>query len=225
MTKDIDKRQNLWVLSPLFGIFLFVCLYIIAALLYPGGSQADKNSKDFSWMNNYWCNLLNENAMNGEHNSARPIALTAMFILCLTLAIFWYIFPQQIGFRKSKRFAIQLSGVVSAIIGMFLFTNLHDAIINISGLCAVVAIIGTFAGLHKLKWIKLFWLGILNFFLIILNNILYYGEGLKQYLPIVQKVTFLFFLLWICLIDINLYRKNPEPVNVKDGTIPADISS
>ena len=33
--------------------------------------------------------------------------------------------------------------------------------------------------------------------------------GLKLYLPVVQKITFLFFLIWICLIDIKLYNSKP----------------
>ena len=192
---------------PLFGTLLFMCLYFVATLFYPGGSQVDKNSKGFSWANNYWCNLLNENAMNEQHNSARPLAMTAMLVLCLTLAIFWQIFPRQIDLKKSSRLIIQISGALAMITGMFLFTDLHDTIVNVASLCGLVATIGTLIGLHKLKWTMLFLLGIFNLILVALNNILYYGDGLKLYLPVVQKITFLFFLLWICLITINLYRR------------------
>ena len=194
------------MLSPIFGTLLFICLYFCATLFYPGGSQVDKNSKGFSWTNNYWCNLLNENAMNEQHNSARPLAMAATFVLCFTLAIFWYIFPKIIDSKKSSRLIIQISGGLAMTIGIFIFTDLHDTIVNVASLCGLVATVGTFIGLHKLKWTKLFGLGILNLILVVLNNILYYGDGLKLFLPIVQKITFLFFLLWICLITINLYR-------------------
>ena len=149
---------------------------------------------------------MNENAMNEQHNSARPLAMAAMFVLCFTLAIFWYIFPKIIDSKKSSRLIIQISGGLAMTIGMFLFTDLHDTIVNVASLCGLVATVGTFIGLHQLKWTKLFGLGILNLILVVLNNILYYGDGLKLFLPIVQKITFLFFLLWICLITINLYR-------------------
>jgi hypothetical protein len=195
------------VLTPLFGALLFVSLYVVAALFYPGGSQVDENSKGFSWVNNYWCNLLNENAMNGQPNSAKPIAIASMVVLCLTLANFWYIFPRRAELNKSNQLTIQISGVVSMAMGMFLFTKLHDTIINLASLCGLIAIVGTFGGLYKLKWTKLFWLGIFNLTLVALNNILYYGDGLKLYLPVVQKITFLVFLLWICLIDLKLYHK------------------
>jgi len=207
LIKTPIKSQNIWLLTPLFGTLLFICLYFVATFFYPGGSQVDINSKGFSWTNNYWCNLLNENAMDGQHNSARPVAMTAMFVLCLTLAIFWYIFPKQAGLKKSSRVIIQISGALAMTTGMFLYTNLHDTIVNIASLCGLVATVGTFIGLYKLKWTTLFALGIFTLALVALNNILYYGDGLKLYLPVVQKITFFFFLLWICLININLYHR------------------
>lgn len=209
----MNKRKpstNFWILIPLIGIFLFITLYIIAAFFYPGGSQADVNSKGFSWINNYWCNLLNEKAINGQQNAAKSIAIVAMFVLCLSLSIFWYIFPAQTGFKKSSRLVIQFSGILAMTIGMFLFTDIHDIIINIASLCGLVAIAGTFAGLYKLKWTGLFYLGVFNLILIAVNNILYYGEGLITYLPVVQKITFLFFLFWICSITLNLYRRQSD---------------
>lgn len=195
------------MLIPLWGTLLFISLYFFAALFYPGGSQVDIHSKGFSWTNNYWCNLLNETSINGQLNAARPLAITAMFVLCLTLAIFWYIFPKHADVKKSVRLTIQISGTLAMTTGMFLSTDLHDTFVNIASLCGLVATVGTFIGLHKLKWTKLFWFGIFNLALVALNNILYYGDGLKLYLPVVQKITFFFFLLWICLITINLYRR------------------
>jgi len=185
LTKTTIKPQNIWVLIPLFGTLLFLCLYFVATLFYPGGSQVGKTSEGFSWINNYWCNLLNKIAIDGRHNAAKPIAMAAMFVLCLTLAIFWYIFPKQVDFKKRSRLTIQISGGLAMIIGMFLFKDGHDTIVNVASLCGLVATFGTFIGLYKLKWTKLFWFGIFNLTLVALNNILYYGNGLKLYLPIV----------------------------------------
>jgi hypothetical protein len=203
-------KQNIWLLTPLFGTLIYLLLYIIATFFYPGGSQVDKNSLGFSWTQNYWCNLLNENAVNGQHNSARPIAIVAMFFLCVTLMIFWYIFPKQTGFRKSRKLIVQVSGFASMISIMFISTGLHDIIINIATVFGLIAVIGTFIGLLELKWTKLFWVGIFILPLVALNNFLYYKTGLLIYLPVVQKITFLYFLLWICLIDVGLYEHSPD---------------
>lgn len=194
------------MLSPLIGIILFVVAYLLAALLYPGGSQADLHSKGFSWLHNYWCNLLNEKAMNGELNGGRPFAMAGMFILCISMALFWHLFATGMNFKNYRKIFIQVSGILSMGTGFFLFTSHHDIIINITGGLALVAFAGTFTGLYKSGWRKLFWLGVFIVFLIGLNNFIYYNKGLIAFLPVVQKITFLLFLVWIVLINIGLSR-------------------
>jgi len=203
--------QRNFLLIPFAGLVLFVMLYVIAAVLYPGGSQADLYARGFSWMNNYWCNLLNEKAMNGEVNTARPVAFSAMFILCGSLALFWYQFAGMIDFKLPARIAIRTSGILSMITCLFLFSKSHDTIINVSGLLASFAIAGTFAGIYKNKWSALFWFGIFNFLLIGLNNYIYYTQPLT-YLPLLQKITFLSFLVWISLLILKSYKRVEMPV-------------
>lgn len=193
LIKSTYFTKNICSLLPLFGTVIFVCLYILATQFYPGGSSIDEHSKGFSWTHNYWCNLLDEHSINGQYNTARPTALTATLVLILTLAIFWYIFPMQVGLDKRSRLIIQISGAMSMIIGMFLFTNHHDIVIIAASFCGLVATMGTFVALSRLKWKNLFRLGIFNMALVALNNVLYYGEGLLLYLPVVQKITMLFF--------------------------------
>jgi hypothetical protein len=150
---------------------------------------------------------LNENAINGEVNPARPFAMTAMFVLCATLAIFWFLFARCINFPQGVRRLITFSGIASMTITMFLFTSFHDVVINVAGAFGLIALAGTYVGLYKNKSYQLFIVGLLNLFLIIVNNILYYSTGLLKYLPVVQKITFLLFLSWICLIDIFVLKK------------------
>lgn len=145
--------------------------------------------------------------MNGQVNPARPVALAAMFVLGLTLAVFWFLFARIINFPKYARLAIAFSGLASMTASMFLFTGYHDLVINIAVVLGLVALTGTFVGLYRNKWQLLFVMGVFNIILIVVNNILYYSTGLLKYLPVVQKITFLFFLLWICLIDIRLFLK------------------
>lgn len=202
------KRPATLTLVPLFGSALFLLLYFIATLYYPGGTYLDKNFRGFSWTQNYWCNLLNENAINGQHNPARPIAFTAMAVLCVTLSIFWYLFPKWADFKAKQRYILQASGFLSMAISVFIFTSLHDTIINLGGLFGLIALAGTLIGLRRLRWIKLFYMGIIVVALIGLNNLLYYNASLIYYLPVVQKITFLFVLLWICLINVSWLRQN-----------------
>jgi hypothetical protein len=208
LTEQLEKKKSIWVLTPIFGILLFVVLYIVAALLYPGGSQVDKNSIGFSWTNNYWCNLLNDTAINGKYNPSKPVALTGMFVLCLTLTFFWFLFPRHINATRFAKLIIQVSGLLTMTIAFFLFTNInHDLVTNLASFFGLIATVGTFAGLYKNKWYGLFFFGLLNILLVGLNNYVYYTKGLIIYLPVIQKISFATFLIWICCIDINLYRR------------------
>jgi hypothetical protein len=74
------RLKNFWLLTPILGTLLFVVLYLVASSLYPGGSQVDKGSIGFSWTNNYWCNLLSGNAINGQPNPAKPYAISGMAV-------------------------------------------------------------------------------------------------------------------------------------------------
>jgi hypothetical protein len=211
MPYKTTNTKNRWVLLPVTGIAVFVLLYFIATILYPGGSQADSASKGFSWLHNYWCNLLNENGINGEYNPGRYFAITGMLVLCVSMAFFWFQFAKLIPFNNQFKIAMQASAIASACCGFFLFTRYHDTIINITGLLAFIALAGTFAGLYKTGWRKLFWLGIFNIVLIAINNLIYYNKPYIAYLPVVQKITFAFFLVWICLINVALFRLGKQP--------------
>lgn len=196
-----------WVLTPVWGTAIFLVLYVIATFYYPGGSQFDKNSIGFSWVNNYWCNLLNDKAINGQTNIAQPIALMAMTILCLSLIFFWWQFPKFTSLGKWYKLTIQICGTLAMTIAFFLFTKIdHDLITNLASIFGFIATIGTFIGLYKNGWITLLYFGGLNILLVIANNFLYYEEEYIAYLPVVQKITFATFLLWVCCIDIKLFN-------------------
>lgn len=203
-----EKKYRL--LFPAFGAIIFCTLYLVAAWRYPGGSQTNAHSIGFSWSQNYWCNLLSETAINGQPNKSRTIAMIAMLVLAITLIYFWYFFPEQAGFSTVSKRIIQCSGAAAMLTGLFMSGALHDLIINIASLFGLIAIAGTFAGLYKLKWKYLLWFGVLNLLLVGLNNLLYYNQRLIFYLPLVQKITFFSFLLWISLISVGMYRKSNE---------------
>lgn len=188
-------------------------LYIFATLLYPGGSQVNKNSIGFSWVNNYWCNLLNTNAINGEPNPAKPIALLGMFVLCFTLSFFWFIFPGYMNSNKNLKLTIQASGILTMTVAFFLFTDInHDLVTNLASSLGAIATIGTFIGLYKNKLFKLFAFGLLNILLAGINNLFYYNKELIVYLPVIQKISFASFLIWVCCINMYLYSRHNTTV-------------
>lgn len=193
------------MLTPIFGILVFAILYVLATFYYPGGSNTDKSTIGFDWLNNYWCDLTGQLAKNGETNSAQPIALTAMIILCSTLTVFWFYVPRLFNNNKFNQI-IRLAGMSSMAIAVFLFTSFHDTVIHVAGTLGIAAMTGVFIGLYKKNLTKLFGYGVFCLALMLFNYFIYETSFLLSFLPIIQKATFVLFLVWICLIDVYLYR-------------------
>jgi hypothetical protein len=188
------------------GIGLFILLYIVAALYYPGGSEAHEREYGFSVLNNYWCDLLEYRARNGLYNISRPVALTAMVVLCVSLAVFWYYLPQGIIPTRGHHKIIRVSGIFSMIAAMFVFTDYHDLVVNVAGFFGAIAIGATFIGLYRLKKYGLTGLGMVCLCLLGVNYYIFETDHYITLLPMIQKVTFLFCFIWFGLLDIQMYQ-------------------
>lgn len=192
---------------PVLGIILFIILYIIAAFYYPGGSDINKASSGFSWQHNYWCELMASTAQNGEKNTARPIALSAMAVLMITLIIFWNQVSDLFRYKKINDRVIRYSGSLSMLVVPFLLTGSHDMVMNIAGLFGCVAIFTVLANLYSHRMMLLFWIGVLCLLLCGANNYVYYTTNYMRHLPVLQKITFVIFLAWFAALSVRLYRK------------------
>jgi hypothetical protein len=199
--------NKLLALAPVLGIGLFLLLYLIAALYYPGGSDAHPTAQGFSMIHNYWCDLLAKGAKNGQFNPARPIAIAGMITLCLALSMFWYLLPRLLNKGKHHYNIVQFAGITSMCLAIFIFSNFHDMLINVAVFFGVIALSGTYIALYRSKSYKTLAFGIFCLFLILLNGYIYYTNHFIITLPLLQKITFLLYLLWIIVIDLKLFFK------------------
>lgn len=198
------ESNNKWSLLSVWGIGLFVLLYIVAAFLYPGGSDANKKATGFSWLHNYWCELMASHAQNGEINTARPVAITAMLVLVISLITFWYRIPFLFNGNKTGSLFIRYCGISSMLIVPFMFAGRHDMVMNVAGLLGCMAITILVIKLRANKMYRLFAHGILCIILCSINNYIYYTGNFFYYLPVIQKITFLIFLLWFTLLSVKI---------------------
>jgi hypothetical protein len=188
------------------GIMAFALLYVLASLQYPGGSQTDPQSMGFSWMNNYFCNLLNKTAINGKPNLGQPFALASLLVLAFSLALFWWSFPRYLPLSQFQTRMIRITGVSSMIIACLLFTNInHDLITNTASLFGLIAILTSMWALYQNKRTAIVVFGLFNLVLVLINNWLYYDASLIKYLPLVQKISFASYLIWIIWINLNWF--------------------
>lgn len=184
-------------LAPTFGITAFAVLYAYAASLYPGGSQANLQTRGFDWVHNYWCNLTNLAAMNGQANPARPVAIAAMLILCASLAIFFVRFAKAYAPNAFWHKAIQFGGILSMFSAALIFTSYHDAMTIVASIFGVFVVLGIIKAVYNssLKGYKIS--GVLCIGLLLVNNYIYYTQNGLAFLPLLQKITFAFVLLWV----------------------------
>ncbi len=199
---------------PTLGILLFAILYFYASSLYPGGSQANINSRGFDWINNYWCDLMNENGMNASPNPASPIAVTAMVILCLGLMTFFIQFGRKFATHPVWKYVIQICGTISMIFAILTFTRYHSMMIALSSLFGLFVLVGIIVEVYgsALKVLKIG--GVICILLLVLNNYIYYSRQWVEILPLLQKITFAIVLLWILGLNLRInQKKHPAVTN------------
>lgn len=189
------------------GIIIFLILYYYSSNLYPGGSQESLESVGFDWINNYWCNLMSKNGMNGQTNSARPFAISAMIILCFSISIFFYQFAETLTRSNPWKKLIKVTGILSMIFAILIFTDYHDSMTILSSLFGLVAVIGIIKEIFDSKLVNYKILGVICIVLLGINNIVYYSTEFIEWLPLIQKITFLIVLLWISGVNSKVRRK------------------
>jgi hypothetical protein len=202
-----NRFINYFLLTPLIGIISFIALYIVAAYLYPGGSNVNKTEKGFNLMTNYWCDLTGDLAKNGQPNLGQFYALIAITILCFSLMVFWFYLPELFKIKNKTSKVIQYSGIISMSITLFLFTSYHDTVINISGFFGVIAVILTLNELKKQGFNKLLGLGLVCFAMGSINYGIYQTQQFLFLLAIFQKLTFVLCLTWFGVINLIIYKQ------------------
>lgn len=193
---------------PIIGIIIFCGLYIWATQIYPGGSTVYPETVGFDWVHNYWCDLMGSKAKNGIENPAALLSKMALIILSVSLMFFFWLFPRFIKISTIWNKLIRFCGVASMIIGIFIFTALHDIVIILSGLLALIALIGIFRGLSVQRLRFHLWFGVFALVLMALNNFIYFLSDNLTYLPLLQKITFAIVLIWVVSINWIFIQKS-----------------
>jgi len=207
MNVKTDFPKPYVLLLPLVGMGLFVFLYILAAINYPGGSWNFTDQNGFSFRHNYLCDLLDHYAINGELNTARFFAQAALGALCISIILLWFFLPILFSTKSTNLIIMRWFGVLSLITTLSLASGTHDIIVRIAGVFGAIALIIFFVELYKIQHYKLLMLGIFCLIIFCANYYIYEIGSYIKLLPVLQKITFICFILWFVLLDILLYRK------------------
>jgi hypothetical protein len=182
--------------SILIGIIAAVSLFFISAAYYPGGSQKDKNAIGYDWKNNYFCNLFSEKAVNGAPNPSSIWAILGLFILCMSFGLFFYNFSTKITSKTSANI-IKYGGLGAVFFSFLVATPFHDLMTTLSSVCALVAIFYMTIAIFKSKQPVFKLLCVACLAVLYVNNYIYYTHHGLEYLPIMQKIS---FIIVLCLV-------------------------
>lgn len=204
----LNKTNDSVLLIPVIGISLFFVLYLVAATLYPGGSDQDRISTGFSFVDNYWCDLMEYRAKNGTINPGQPFAQIGWVVLCLSIGFFWFYLPGLFASVNIKHSIIRYSGLLSTVIGFFLITKHHDSVVKTAAFFGAIALATLVLELKEARFKVLFGLGVLCFMLGLINYIIFTTNFLISKLPVLQKLAFATCLLTFGWIDLKIYLKS-----------------
>lgn len=181
---------------PPIGIAVSVCLFLVAARYYPGGTTESATTVGYDWTRNFISSLFAPTALNGAANTARRVAIPAMFVLCLSAGAMFKSISNK-GTSKIQRKAIEIGGIGAAVYFFLVVTPMHNLMINIGLPLALVAQLATLHLLYVLRRFRLFWVGIVAILLLLASAAMYYEHLFFDLLPVVQKIGLLAPLGWL----------------------------
>jgi hypothetical protein len=187
----------------LTGIIVSLLLIYIATLVYPGGSLFDKDSVGFDWTKNFISNLFAEKAVNGLHNPAQMWAYAGMIFLSVSFAIFFIGYSKKIP-AKGAANIIKYLGAGNMPF-TFLMVTIASTLFLVSLFYITVFILKS--RLHLFKFLCIICL------LIFYYTLYLYGSGNWDWLPVMQKITFISSILLI--LGLEYFTKKEDFVPIK----------
>lgn len=178
-------------------MILFVVGYFAASARYPGGSRLDPHHGGYAHLANFWCDLLDVTAYNGQPNPGRPIALAATWLLPLSLLPFWFTLPRLWPHDARARWFVPTSGTLAMAAMIGVTTRYHDQAINLGAVSAGIALGALLWQLYAARLRALLLTGALAVTAGACDYAAYIGGAPAFLLPSLQKLAGAALLAWL----------------------------
>ena len=192
----MERRSTFSRHLPPIGIVIAGCLFLVAANYYPGGTTDSANTVGYDWTRNFISSLFAPTALNGATNTARWVAIPAMFVLCLSAGAMFKSVSNK-STSKIQRKMIEIGGIGAAVYFFLVVTPMHNLMINIGLPLALIAQFATLHLLYVTRRFRLFWAGVVSILLLLVSAAMYYEHLFFDLLPVVQKVGLVAPLGWL----------------------------
>jgi hypothetical protein len=197
---------------------LYLVVFTLAAMDYPGGSENVPSAKGYSFFNNFLCDVMNPITHGGQFNPARPLATISHLILSATMISFFYLLPQIFDWDNKNTKLIRYVGMFTMVVFVFMYTSLHDHIVTATGIFGSLALIPFFVEMKKYPNGALKTLAYCCFALSIVVFFIFETKLGYYYLPFLQKITFVFDAWWVIWVSIIVFKK-------KTGVVPITVQA
>ena len=195
---------------PIIGLGIYLVVFTVAAVAYPGGSDNYPHANGYSFYHNFLCDTMNPITQSGIVNEARFKAIISHLVLSFTMISFFYILPKIFTVKNRNTKLIAVFGIASMTAMAFMYTAYHDVIVTITGVLGAIALIPFFIELRHFKNKGLKRLAYLCYLLSIIVFFIFETKIGIYYLPFIQKITFAadaYWVVWSCMIVINKNKK------------------
>ena len=177
---------------PLLGVLVSFALFAWATSYYPGG---------YEWANHFISTLFAPVTAAGEVNEARPFAVAAMFVFCVSVAALFVVLSRRAS-RRVHRKTMEIGGVGSMVYAFLVVTPMHDLLVGIALLFFIPAMCAAIHLVYVEHHFALFWVGLLCLGLLLASATMYYGNMLWHLLPLAQKATFVACVGWLLTMEL-----------------------
>ena len=123
--------EKIFIKQGYFGIFLFVSFNFFAIYFYPGGTIIDSTTDGYLFFYNFFSNLGEWVAKNGEDNSFSAYLFnSSLIVLAVSYGLFYFMFL-KIQFRISEKYFIKIALIIT--IGLSLLSFILVAVFPSEG--------------------------------------------------------------------------------------------
>lgn len=194
------------------GMGSFVALTGAAIYRYPGGTSLDPAAVGFSWLGNYWCDLLDPLAQNGAENPGRLWAVGGTVALLLGNVAFWLALPRRVAMRPGVATLVRLLGVGSTLATLWSFSPSHDAAILVGAPAGFITMLATAGALAQRGRHVLATGASLVLAAAMLDFVLWQQRLLPWVTPVVQKLGIGLFIAWAAAVLVSCAARDRRPL-------------
>ncbi len=192
---------------PIVGMALYLVVFVLSAMDYPGGSENVPSAIGYSFFHNFLCDVMDPITLGGVLNPARALATVSHLILSVTMIAFFYLLPEIFSWSNRNTTIMRFMGMLTMTVFVFMYTPFHDEIVTATGVLGTVALVPFFIEMRKYPNGLLKTLAYTCFALSIIVFFIFETRMGYYYLPFLQKITFFFDAWWVIWVSVIVFKK------------------